>query len=127
MGEEEASARRQVQIPTAVLASVRLRHLLSERNVSVGVPAGAPASATIAGITQWLGSWHDQAVSVAWDWGMVGGTIVLLSQNHIRTNIELIAADRRPEPADLAQIHFYQWIESLPWQQVVIDHVLRRS
>lgn len=127
MGEGEASARRHVQIPTAVLASVRLRHRHSERDPGIGVPSGETENAAIAGTTQWLGSWRNRPVTVAWDWSVVDGMVVMLSQNHIRTNIELVAADRRPEPSDLAQVHLYHWIESLAWQQVVIDDVLRRS
>jgi hypothetical protein len=127
MGEGEASARRHVQIPTAVLAAVRLRHRHSERDPGVGVPVGEPESTAIAGTTQWWGAWSNKVVTVAWDWTVVGGMVVMLSQNHIRTNIELVAADRRPEPADLAQVHLYHWIESLAWQRVVIDGVLRRS
>lgn len=127
MGEGAASARRHVQIPTAVLASVRLRHRHSELDPGVSVPSGEPESTAIAGTTQWWCAWRNKAVTVAWDWTVVGGMVVMLSQNHIRTNIELVAADCRPEPADRAQVHLYHWIESLAWQRVVIDDVLRRS
>lgn len=127
MDEEAASAGRHVRISVAVLASVRLRHRHSERDPGVAVPAGEPENTTIAGTTQWLGSWRNKAVTVAWDWAVVGGMVVMLGQNQIRTNIELVADDRHPEPPDLAQIHLFQWLETLAWQQVVIDDVLRRS
>jgi Domain of unknown function (DUF4902) len=125
MRHEGISPDRYVRIPTSALFSVQLRHLLSEKDGTVSVPAGSSAATAMTGITEWVGSWHNQAVSVGWDWGVVNGLVVLLSQNEIRTNIQLTAADHSPVPPCVAQIHLFHWIESLPWRQLAINDLLK--
>jgi hypothetical protein len=125
MRHEEISPDRYVRIPTSALFSVELRHLMSEKDSTIAVPEGAPAATAMTGITEWVGSWHNQTVSVGWDWGVVDGLVVLLSQNEIRTNIQLISPDHRPVPLAVAQIHLFHWIESLPWRELAINGLLR--
>jgi len=102
-----------VRIPTDALATVQLRHLISDKDVSIAVPGGG---ATITGISEWVGAWKNQAVSVGWDWAVIDGIVVLISPNEIRTNIQLISSNGSPEPPAIAQIHLLHWIESLPWR-----------
>jgi hypothetical protein len=114
-----------VRVPVSELSAVQIRQLLSERDASIAVPASTPAATTITGITEWVGTWHNETVSVGWDWAVINGLVVLLSPNEIRTNIQLISADHRPIPPMIAQIHLYHWIESLPWREVAVNDLLR--
>jgi hypothetical protein len=115
-----------VRIPTSALSGVQLRHLVSEKDSSIAVPGGIPAGTVITGITEWVGSWRTETVSVGWDWGVVDGLVVLLSQKEIRTNIQLVSQDQGPVSAAIAQIHLFHWIESLPWRELAVDELLRR-
>ncbi len=110
-----------VRIPTEALAEVELRHLISEKDTSIAVPGGG---ATITGITEWVGDWHNQTVSIGWDWAVLDGVIVLVSPNEIRTNIQLISRTGSSEPPALAQIHLFHWIESLPWRGGAVQDLL---
>jgi hypothetical protein len=110
-----------VRIPTSALPAVQLRHLIAEEDPSIGVTDEAATATTITGITEWAGSWDGSTVSVGWDWGVVRGIVILVNPNEIRTNIQLISRDGRPEPTAIATIHFLQWIETLPWQHAVVD------
>jgi hypothetical protein len=109
------------------LSSVRLRHLVSEQDGSIAAPAHMREKMQITGITEWVGSWGDQTVSVGWDWGVVDGIIVLLSQKEIRTNIQLVTQDESPVEPCIAQIHLFHWIESMPWREVAVNNFLRRT
>jgi hypothetical protein len=113
-----------VKIPLAELSAVQIRQLLSEKDGSIAVPEGTSGATAITGITEWVGSWHSETVTVGWDWGVVDGLVVLLNPQEIRTNIQLIAADERPLPAKVAQMHLFHWIESLPWREVAVNNVL---
>ncbi len=115
-----------VRIPTSALFSVQLRHLASQKDSSILVPDAGPDAAGLTGLTEWVGTWHNQAVSVGWDWGVVNGLVVLLSQKEIRTNIQLVAPDQSPVPPAVAQIHLFHWIESLPWRELAINDLLRK-
>lgn len=126
MRSEEFLRDRYVRIPTSALFSVQLRHLASQKDNSILVPEAGCGAGDITGLTEWVGSWHNRAVSVGWDWGVVNGLIVLLSQKEIRTNIQLLHPDLSPVPAALAQIHLFHWIESLPWRELAIDDLLRK-
>ncbi|WP_161965958.1 DUF4902 domain-containing protein [Steroidobacter cummioxidans] len=110
-----------MRIPTEALAEVELRHLISEKDTSIAVPGGG---ATITGITEWVGDWHNQTVSIGWDWAVLDGVIVLVSPNEIRTNIQLISRTGSSEPPALAQIHLFHWIESLPWRGGAVQDLL---
>jgi hypothetical protein len=105
---------------------VQLRHLVSEKDSSIAVPGGMPMGTAITGITEWVGSWRTETVSVGWDWGVVDGLVVLLCQKEIRTNIQLVSQDQSPISAAIAQIHLFHWIESLPWRELAVDELLRR-
>jgi hypothetical protein len=111
-----------VRIPTPALAALQLRHLVSERDLTIAAPAGTQPS--ITGYTEWVGVWSDSSVSVGWDWGVVQGVIVLIDPAEIRTNILLVSEDQRAEPRDLARIHLLHWIESLPWRETAIQRLL---
>ena len=119
---------RYVRIPTATLSAVKLRHLFSEKDSSIAVSPGMPGSEaiTITGITEWVGSWRNETISVGWDWGVVGAVVVLLSQKEIRTNIQLVTKDESPVPLAVAQAHLFHWIESMPWREVAVTDLLRR-
>jgi hypothetical protein len=120
------SSDRYVRIPTDALPTVPLRHLASERDPSIAAPEGLPAASLgITGFTEWVGTWHREAISVGWDWGVVDGIVVLLSQKEIRTNICLIGRDQSPVPAEVAQIHLFHWIESIPWREIAVNDLCR--
>jgi hypothetical protein len=118
---EGASADRYVRIPTDALPTVTLRHLMSERDPTIAAPEDLSASLTITGFTEWVGTWGNDVISVGWDWGVVDGIVVLLSQKEIRTNICLVAQDQSPVPAAVAQIHLFHWIESIPWRESAVN------
>ena len=126
MRYEATSSDRYVRIPANALSEVKLRHLVSEKDSTIAVPAGMPAAGVITGFTEWVGTWRTETVSVGWDWGVVDSLVVLLSQKEIRTNIQLISPDQSPMPAALAHIHLFHWIESLPWREVAVNDLLRR-
>lgn len=110
-----------MRIPADALASVELRHLISEKDVSIAVAGGA---ATITGITEWVGRWHNQTVSIGWDWAVVDGMVVLVNPSEIRTNIQLISRNGLAEPSAIAQIHLMHWIESQPWREGAVRDLL---
>jgi uncharacterized protein DUF4902 len=117
---------RYVRILSSALSEVKLQHLVTEKDNTIAVPASMPARMVTTGFTEWVGTWRTEAVSVGWDWGVVDGLVVLLSQKEFRTNIQLIAQDQSPMPAALAQIHLFHWIESLPWRETAVNDLLRR-
>jgi hypothetical protein len=125
MRYEQHSSDFYVRIPISALASVQLRHLMSEKDSSIAIPPGFPAGTVVTGITEWVGSWHDKTVSVGWDWGVVGGVVVVLSQDEIRTNIQLIAQDESPVPREKAQLYLFHWIETLSWREAAVKDLLR--
>jgi hypothetical protein len=113
-----------VRIPTDALSAVELRHLVSEKDISIAVPGGG---ATITGITEWAGQWQNQTVSIGWDWAVIDGVVVLVSPNEIRTNILLVSRAGSAEPATIAQIHLFHWIESLPWREGAVQDLLENE
>ncbi|HEU4778996.1 MAG TPA: DUF4902 domain-containing protein, partial [Steroidobacteraceae bacterium] len=111
-----------VQVPTAELPTIRLRHLLSEEDSSIAVLRGAEIGApSITGITEWVGTWQNLTVTVGWDWGAMQDFVVLLNPQEIRTSIQLVDAEGRAEPLMVARIHLVQWIESHPWRETAIQ------
>jgi len=111
-----------VRLPTLALPSVKLRHLVSERDSTIAVTAGTQPE--ITGYTEWVGVWRDSSVTVGWDWGVVQGVIVVIDPAEIRTNILLVNEGQRAEPRDLARIYLLQWIESMPWRETAIQELL---
>lgn len=112
-----------VRVPTSELPTIQLRHLMSEKDLSITGPDGFAAT-VITGITEWVGSWRNETISVGWDWGVVDGVVVMLTHNEIRTNIQLISESRRPESPTIGKIHLFHWIETLPWREVAINDLL---
>src|SRR5690349_10046856 len=125
MHQEGTSWDRYVRIPTHELYRVQLRHLVSERDSSIATPPGMGQNMLITGITEWVGTWDGHSVSVGWDWGVVDGIVVLLSQKEIRTNIQLVSQDESPLPPCIAQIHLFHWLESMPWREFGVNELLR--
>ena len=111
-----------VRIPTQALATVELRHLVSERDSTIAVASGPQPA--ITGYTEWVGVWSDSSITVGWDWGVVQGVIVVIDPAEIRTNILLVREDQQAEPRDLAKIHLLEWIESMPWRETAIEDLL---
>jgi len=122
MTNNDQSSDGYVRIPTQALATVELRHLVSERDSTIAVPAGPQPA--ITGYTEWVGVWSDSSVTVGWDWGVLQGVIVVIDPAEIRTNILLVREDQRAEPRDLAKIHLLEWIESMPWRETAIEDLL---
>ena len=112
-----------VRVPTMALGAIQLRHLVSERDLTIAAVDG-DTQPEITGYTEWVGVWSDSSVSVGWDWGVVQGVIVVIDPAAIRTNILLVNEVQRAEPRDLARIHLLQWIESMPWREVAIEELL---
>lgn len=110
-----------VRIPTAALAGVELRHLVSQKDVSIVVPGGG---ATITGLSEWVGSWQSEVVSIGWDWAVVDGVIAVINPNEIRTNIQLVSRDGSAEPTAIVQIHLLHWIESFNWRDGAVHDLL---
>jgi hypothetical protein len=111
-----------VRILTAEVAGVQLRHLISEKDTSIAVPGAA--AATITGITEWVGSWRGQTVTVGWDWAVIDGVVAIVNPGEIRTNIRFISHAGAPEPPAIAQIYLLEWIESLPWRDGAVGDLL---
>jgi len=122
MANNDQSSDGYVRIPTLALATVQLRHLVSERDSTIAVAAGTQPA--ITGYTEWVGDWSNSSVTVGWDWGVVQGVIVVIDPAEIRTNILLVREDQRAEPRDLARIHLLEWIESMPWRETAIAELL---
>lgn len=125
MSTKEKNADGYVRITTTELLSVRLTHLISEKDLTILVP-GDEDGTTITGITEWVGAHRNMPLSVGWDWGILQQTIVLLSPNEIRTNIQIVSADGRPELPAIAKVRLLHWIETLPWREA-IEELLRRD
>src|SRR5262245_31700407 len=109
-----------VRIPTSSLFAVKLRHLASAKDMTIGSADGSHSEATITGYTEWVGTWQGMAISIGWDWAVVGDMVVVLNPNEIRTNIRLVAPAGEDEPTPRARIHLLDWIESIPWREVAI-------
>lgn len=116
-----------VRVPPSSLKSIELRHLISEKDPSIAVLDAGDASTTITGFTEWVGSWNGEAISLGWDWGVVHCIVVLINPNEIRTNIQLVSRDLRPEPAARARAYLMDWIASIPWQELAIHDLLRND
>jgi hypothetical protein len=52
--------------------------------------------------------------------------VVLLKPGNIRSNLVLVADDGQAHSDGKTRAHLYEWIESLPWRDVVSQRVLRR-
>jgi hypothetical protein len=122
MANNDQSPDGYVRIPTLALANIQLRHLVSERDETIGVVAGTQPA--ITGYTEWVGVWSNSSLTVGWDWGVIQGVIAVIDPAEIRTNILLMNEDQRAEPRDLARIHLLQWIESMPWRETAIQQLL---
>jgi hypothetical protein len=116
-----------VWLPTSELASIRLRHLVSEKDPTIGVLGDEAGGVTVTGITEWVGTWCNDTLTVGWDWGVLRGAVVILNATEIRTNIQLLAADNNPEAPAVARIHLLEWVESHPWREDAIYNLLEKE
>lgn len=110
-----------VRIPISELSTIRLRHLVSEKDTSIAVMGVA---ATITGISEWVGPWRNRTVSLGWDWAVIDGLVVLVNPGDIRTNIQLVSHEGEKEPPGIMQIQLFHWIESLPWREGALRDLL---
>jgi hypothetical protein len=109
-----------VRIPTSALPGVELIHLASDRDPSIAT-GDDTSPTTITGYTEWVGLWENMTITIGWDWAVVKGAIVVLNPNEIRTNILLVSPDGVAEPAAIAKIHLFHWIDSMPWRQIATE------
>jgi hypothetical protein len=115
---------RYVRIPTSSLDSIELRHLESAKDMTIASEDGALDETTITGLTEWTGAWHGEPISIGWDWAVVGGVVIVLNPNEIRTNIRLVTNSGSDEPSALNKIRLLHWIESIPWREIAIKNLL---
>jgi hypothetical protein len=85
---------------------------------------GALDETTITGHTEWIGAWHGEPISIGWDWAVVGGVVIVLNPNEMRTNIRLVTDTGGDEPLSLTKIRLLHWIESIPWRESAIKSLL---
>ena len=118
-----------VRIPELGLAELRIEHLSSAIDMSIGLPAQlAHLSADIVtGYTEWTGRWCGVAVSIGWDWAVVRGEVILLNAAEIRTNIRLIAADGSTRSSHVERGYIARWLKTLPWSTGPIQELLERN
>lgn len=119
MSTKQGTSDGYVLLPTSALASLTLRHLLSEIDPSIAVQHDAQAPVIITGYTEWVGAWYHRKLSLGWDWGLVQGLVVVLNPAEIRTNIRLLSPDARIEEPAIARIHLLEWIESSQWRPII--------
>jgi hypothetical protein len=115
-----------VRIPVAALATLTFSHLLSDIDCSIAVPADAYRggdSDLITGLTEWVGAWKDDPVTIGWDWAETRGLIVMLNPAEIRTNV-LICDGSRATSHLLTRIYLLEKIETLPWTTTAIPQLL---
>jgi hypothetical protein len=121
MAADERAPHGYVRIAEADLPTLRIQHLTTAIDMSIALPdalAGASGAVT-TGYTEWTGAWHDATVSLGWDWGFHRNTVLMLHPTEVRTNIQLIAADGLPRSPVLCRIRLAQWLDSVPWREVV--------
>jgi len=118
-----------VQIPERELSQLRIEHLTSAIDMSIGLPdrLAHAAREVISGYTEWIGKWHDREVSIGWDWGFHQGELFVLSAAEIRTNVQLTAPDRSPLPPLLARGYLARWLETVPWREGAIRELVQRN
>ncbi len=109
-----------VRVLASDLDALELRHLLSEKDLSIAVLHDARAGEdTVTGYTEWVGSWNDRVVSLGWDWGVIRGAVCVVNPGEIRTNILLVAQNQRPEPKSFARSLLLRRIDAIVWQPVI--------
>lgn len=121
-GSNSSSPTGYVRIPASVLPTIELRHLVSGKDSTI---AGITGKTTITGYTEWIGTWESSTLTLGWDWGVVGGVVVMLNLNELRTNIQLVADNGTTEPPGRARVLLARWIESIRWREIAINDVLR--
>jgi Domain of unknown function (DUF4902) len=109
-----------VQILEPELARLRVHHLTSAVDMSIGMPAhlADESAQTVCGYTEWVGCWHRAEASLGWDWGLVRGDIVLLNAAEIRTNIHVISAEGVPLSQEDSRARLAEWLDTFDWRQV---------
>lgn len=129
MGASENTSSEYVQIPELELSKLRIEHLTSAIDMSIGLPERLAhlSAETVSGYTEWVGCWRGADVSIGWDWGVVRGEVILLNAGEIRTNIQLFAADGVPMSALLTRAYLGRWLETVPWREGPIRDLIQRN
>lgn len=123
MKYDEFSSDGYVRIPASALRSITLRHITTAKDQSIAaVDVAIPATA-VTGYTEWVGTWEGAPVSLGWDWALVEGTVIVINADELRTNIQLLSSDFRPEPRATARAHLLAWIESISWREAPFEAI----
>ena len=112
-----------VPIPATLLGTLTLRHLISEIDLSIGVPENVPEN-SVTGFTEWAGMWRDTEITIGWDWGVVRDAIIVLNPGEIRSNVRVLLEDGQRAPALLNRMRIFEYIETLPWRDIAIEPLL---
>jgi Domain of unknown function (DUF4902) len=111
-----------VRLSKLELRALRMYHLASEIDASIGLPGyldRREPSGLITGFTEWAGMWDERAISIGWDWGVVKSVIVMLNPSEIRTNVQVVDENGFAAPL-LTRIYLLEKIETLPWADTEI-------
>src|SRR5690348_848466 len=86
MGTSDKTAHGYVCIPEGALTELRIEHLTSAIDMSVGLPQSVVdlAPNAISGYTEWVATWCGADVSLGWDWAYARGQILMLHPEEIR-------------------------------------------
>lgn len=117
-----------VRIPKSEISTLEVVHVRSEYDVSISLPEGTtsdPSPDVITGVTEWAGEWRQAPICVGWDWGVIAGQIIVFHPAGIRTNVRIAMDDGSLASPMLTRIHLFEWIESLPWRQAIVDLMSR--
>jgi hypothetical protein len=110
-----------VRIPETELQDLRIQHLTSAVDMSIAI-AETLAEASphvITGYTEWTGEWYAAAVSLALDWGLIHGEVLLINLPEMRTNIQLVSQDGQARSPLLCRLRLAQYLETVAWQDVI--------
>jgi len=121
-----AAPDRYVRVTLSQLRSANLHQLESALDPSIAVPEEIASSpdGLITGFSEWAGSYGKSNLSIGWDWGLVGGSLVVLNPAEIRTNILLINDQGYDESRLFTRMQLLQLIESLPWRDDAMKMIL---
>lgn len=117
-----------VRVPRSEIAALEITHVRSEYDASIALHEGMsadPRADVTTGVTEWAGEWHDAPISVAWDWGVIAGQIIVIHPDGIRTNVRIVRDDGSLASEMLTRIYLFEWIESLSWRQAIVDLMSR--
>jgi hypothetical protein len=127
MGTDSMSAG-YVQLLETELPGMRLEHLTSAIDMSISLPETVVCSSeVITGYTEWVGRWHEQGVSIGWDWAFIEERIVLIHPDEIRSNVQVLGTNGVPVSASRARMKLAAWLETLPWRDGAVRELVQRN